>query len=558
MLSIELRFTTGRYHATPWDQHVNEGGIEWPPSPWRLLRALVATWHLKARHDIEAGSLEEVIEALAKAAPSYHLPDATGGHTRHYMPIGQLKDGVERTTKIFDTFLHIGANAPVVIAWPDLVLSDAQAETLRLLLSCLAYFGRAESWVEARLLVNGNARDHAGASNGRTLDVFPLAPDVAPGLDQEMIRVLCPLTSKEIGAWRAHTFEEQLERRLAEKRRDAEARGRDASGVKLGKADKNKLDSVLPRNLLDALDVDTGDLQKQGWSSVPGTRWVEYVRPRDLVTTLPRRQASRAKSELPTAARYAVASQVPPRLTESLSFADRVRTALMSRSCGEAVFSGKAPDGEPLQGNQHAFILPEANGAHGRITHVTLYAPMGFNEAARNAMDTLHNVWGRGGHGVQLVLLGVGAPGDFAGTARGAGQCPLFVERDTWISRTPFIPTRHGKTRGDGTPKLDERGLHIGSPEHDLRRLLRTASLPEPVSVEPIDSTELGGRLVRWLEFRTQRCRGEGKRSMNRGFGFRVVFPRAVRGPIAVGYAAHFGMGAFEPAELRALGPLPR
>jgi CRISPR-associated protein Csb2 len=42
MLCFELRFPGGRYHATPWGTHVNEGQIEWPPSPWRLARALLA------------------------------------------------------------------------------------------------------------------------------------------------------------------------------------------------------------------------------------------------------------------------------------------------------------------------------------------------------------------------------------------------------------------------------------------------------------------------------------------------------------------------------------
>ena len=45
---IKLNFPAGRMHATPWGRHVNEGAVEWPPSPWRILRALVATWHLKA------------------------------------------------------------------------------------------------------------------------------------------------------------------------------------------------------------------------------------------------------------------------------------------------------------------------------------------------------------------------------------------------------------------------------------------------------------------------------------------------------------------------------
>ena len=43
MIALSVRFIAGRYHATPWGHHVNEGLIEWPPSPWRILRALLAS-----------------------------------------------------------------------------------------------------------------------------------------------------------------------------------------------------------------------------------------------------------------------------------------------------------------------------------------------------------------------------------------------------------------------------------------------------------------------------------------------------------------------------------
>ena len=47
MITLSLRFLAGRFHATPWGHHVNEGCAEWPPSPWRLLRSLVAAWQAK-------------------------------------------------------------------------------------------------------------------------------------------------------------------------------------------------------------------------------------------------------------------------------------------------------------------------------------------------------------------------------------------------------------------------------------------------------------------------------------------------------------------------------
>ena len=38
-VSVALTFPGGQFHATPWGHHVNEALPEWPPSPWRLLRA---------------------------------------------------------------------------------------------------------------------------------------------------------------------------------------------------------------------------------------------------------------------------------------------------------------------------------------------------------------------------------------------------------------------------------------------------------------------------------------------------------------------------------------
>ena len=47
MIVISVYFTAGRYHSTPWGHHVNEGALEWPPSPWEAdARALIASWKL--------------------------------------------------------------------------------------------------------------------------------------------------------------------------------------------------------------------------------------------------------------------------------------------------------------------------------------------------------------------------------------------------------------------------------------------------------------------------------------------------------------------------------
>lgn len=536
MLSLELSFPGNRYHATPWNHHVNEGVVEWPPSPWRVLRALVATRHLKAAAEVSEEQLARIVETLAAQQPEYWLPRGSAAHTRHYMPLYQP----DKTTKVFDTFIHVEEDGVVVVTWPDADLAEEDRGALQLLARRMGYLGRAESWAEVRLRSPG---EPPIAPN-----TFPVAADDSVSDGEEIIQTLAPMPPAELAAWRARTYERELERLLGDKRERAAKRGKDPAKVKLSASDKKKLDAAVPATLMDALHVDTGELHKQGWSGVPGARWVDYARPRDRLALLPVPRSRPSATELPTVARFAVASDVPPRLTEAVSVAERVRRALMSRSDGAPVFAGKDASGNPLRGHQHAFVLPEANGEHGYVTHVTLHAPMGFDADARRAMDGLRRVWGPDRYDVQLVLVGVGRPEDFAGTDLRAGQCPLLAESTTWISRTPFVPTRHPKTNRRGEPKLDDAGLQVGSAEHDLRRLLAAEGLPRPVHVESRRSTLVGGKETRWLAFETRRFKGGGLRGARVGAGFELTFDRPVRGPIAVGFGAHFGLGVFVPA----------
>ena len=83
-------------------------------------------------------------------------------------------------------------------------------------------------------------------------------------------------------------------------------------------------------------------------------------------------------------------------------------------------------------------------------------------------------------------------PEDFGGTDPEKGQCPLLARARSWVSRTPFLPTRHPKATRAGVPKVDATGFQIGSPEHELLRLLELAGFPEPEAVEPVASTRPG------------------------------------------------------------------
>jgi len=88
---ISQRFPLGRFHATRWNQNPFEDPFgEWPPSPWRLLRALAARWFQYSREtgDTNEAVRNELLQALASSVPSYRLPKLTwhGKPLRQYQP----------------------------------------------------------------------------------------------------------------------------------------------------------------------------------------------------------------------------------------------------------------------------------------------------------------------------------------------------------------------------------------------------------------------------------------------------------------------------------------
>ncbi len=189
--------------------------------------------------------------------------------------------------------------------------------------------------------------------------------------------------------------------------------------------------------------------------------------------------------------------------------------------------------------------------SQGEITDITVFAPMGFRLLEQEALQRLKEVYIDRESCVQLTLLGLGMPEDFGGTSLEKGQCPLLARARSWVSRTPFLPTRHPKATRAGVPKVDATGFQIGSPEHELLRLLLLAGFPEPVAVEPVASTRLGGQDVPWHAFVRRREMDERRPAANgAGYGFRIEFAEPVQGPVAVGYASHFGMGGFVPMRM--------
>ena len=150
-VAIGFHFPLGEYHATPWDRAVNSGDSEWPPSPWRILRALLSVWHTRCP-DIDLQTVESVIGKLASEPPSYLLPETFPSHTRHYLPGASHSEVSRDTAYTLAPRLQLAPKSQVLVRWPTVELDAHERDSLERLLQGLPYLGRAESICDASLM----------------------------------------------------------------------------------------------------------------------------------------------------------------------------------------------------------------------------------------------------------------------------------------------------------------------------------------------------------------------------------------------------------------------
>lgn len=490
MLTLALGFPAGRYHATGWDHHANEGTVEWPPSPWRIIRALVAAAY-KLWPVVDELALQALIEPLL-APPSYRVPAAGTGHTRHYMPT----DDAGKPVKVFDAF--VTPVSELIVHWRRVELGPDARALLERLLAALTYLGRAESWVEGRI-VDGDP----GELNC-----------VCDDSEHSNLALHALIHPSEYAAWRDGFVAAQQDLPRKERR-------------------------TLPTTWWDVIHTRTDQLFRDGWSSPPGVRRARY---RWTPLTSPRPTRAATSRRHPTLARFECASAVLPGLTQAVMFGDKVRTALMSHSDAHPVFSGRSPDGAIRTDHGHAYFAPSDDDGDGRIDHVVVHAREGFDDAAVRALQRLRKVWGHGGHDVSLTLVALGHAEDFGGLRRDHERGLSAVlgppgGAKVWVSHTPFVPSRHRKHRQGAVREL---------PADQVRAHLAYVGITAAVAIEPISARELDlPRAAEWYRFQTRRPSGHGARGDHRGYGFRLKFAEPVRGPIAIGYAAHYGLGLF-------------
>ena len=517
VVGIEFCFLAGTYHATPWGRHANEADVEWPPSPWRILRALIGVYHrysLCERYDEDV--LRRLIEGLAAEQPVYRLPGAVHTHTKHFMPIAGGK-----TTLVHDAFLRVLPEDPLGVYWPEAHLDGQALALLGEIATLMPYLGRAESWGEARLVSNPPDR----------WDAMPMELDAATEMlergEGEMVDLLAPVSPSEWPLVRSKW----------------PVRKSSLAGV---------------NHLVDALRLGTDVIEKERLNMPLGATRVLYVRRRlDLAVPSGSRPSASLRRDVPkiqaNVARFRLVSKVRTRVLYALDVGEVMHEALEFIGAKQdrltPALTGLEPKTrEPLRcGHAHAFILPVDEDLDGYLDHVLVYKREPFDQEDLDVLQALRQLktpewWPGRERRWQLYFEGMWhAPAGSFSRGEPSGDVPDAYVRPSRVftSITPYLHPWHWK-RG---------GAKFG-PADQIREELRRRGFPEPVSVEALAQIRLAGLPYDARKFRKLRYGARQELPARSGGLWRIEFAEPVYGPIALGANCHYGMGLFYAGEL--------
>jgi CRISPR-associated protein Csb2 len=387
MLAIGVELLFGRYHATAWGRAANEGDVEWPPSPWRLGRALVDSWYRLPGDDRpDEVVIDRLLGALA-SAPRFVLPQGSVGHTRHYMPEA---DGGSTSSPVLDSFVQVDP-ARFTMLWDGVDLTAGDRSDLQRLLDGLGYLGRAESACVAGIVDNPPAGG---------LGSQPFTEQQDPGRD-DVVNVLCLDESASL-----ESLSESTARR----------RGR-------------RLDSA-PSGRWVAYTRPAGALEpRRARPTPPAAPVIELMR-----------FALEGPARPPITEALRVAEIMRAASLRRVNDDDAIS---VERLRGRSVTTDA-----PLEGHQHCHYLVTDEDGDGRVDHISVWCPAGLTRAARGALDVerLSSNW-RLEHPVYVVLVEARTAGDLP-TSGPTAEARIWASHTPFVAVRH--PKRRGGELVDG------------------------------------------------------------------------------------------------------------
>ncbi len=513
-MKVVLRqtFPLGRFHANPWRAFPFEDPYgEWPPSPWRILRAILArSYQYERECGVEgSGWRDEMLRAFCTSRVSWVLPSFSwrGPGLSQYQPAEFEWDPPSRTKKLRNRRVNIPGEKryrPTLARDNFWIVGDMRTESrdyvlwwlldgeawsremfdwLDASLARMTYFGRAESITEVRRV------EHLP----RNVDINCVLEDIP---STGSIPVLIPIAQATLEQVQAVT---------------------DAPSVK---------NSTVPL----------------------GAQWQYAKRPTKPPVRLPR---PRRKSRVPTnLVQFAIGTRVSPTRKSVVVLTQRFRGRVIhefldgdwqraSRSQREAasLLTGKDADGRPLQEEHlHTRFGILFDNDTDNATRLLVWRTHPFDDDEQRAIlnaaeHELQITFGRGQRkdpwAVRLVPLDSQVP-----VPRGFDKQAYA----RWETATPYVPPRHvydrrGRVKPGETPEVQLR-RELGRQEYDTSTM----------------TIKINSGASEWVKtHRPQRNRFDPTNVEKRGYHVSLTFDTPVLGPIALGHSSHFGLGLFVP-----------
>ena len=474
--AIGIRLLSECYAACPWDTAHVEGIVEFPPSSWRIYRAIFAGFFLAfdAGRKVNREDIEEIISILATTLPDYYLPQSTYVQTRT-----NRKDLTDDTRlyksgkKLVSGELRFHPNdCTIYIHW-NVELNKQQIALLDTCLNFCAYLGRRES-------------DAVWQIEDGELPQINCHPDTRGN-----IKTLVP----------GDDFEP-----------------------------KHLLKS--PREIF--------DIQRK--QHIPGAKWTSYISTTSkqiLECNIPIRKFNYIK--------VALVADFPLRDRSTLYFSEKLHDALVSK-CSSTNFTGCDEFGNYLRSNNHVYLVPVIEKR--QIIAFEFYCANGFTLEEERAFITLRKLYSKSGE-ITLRLVAMGKWSDYSSPSK------------VWQSSTPMFLPRYPAT-SRGKPKmLQQSNYQKDCPEHQALKLLLHLPQFELNKNKDIQYKPTGFGLEQWIDgelfcrsqatlftkhWQWKSDRVNGKKTVNQGYWLKLSFARPQFAPIAIGHAAHFGLGVFTPA----------
>jgi CRISPR-associated protein Csb2 len=557
------------------------GNVEWPPSPWRIARALLCTAHRLGGGHVQAALA--LIQRLATTEPRYQLPSAGEVVYAQWMPQLEFDDHplAGARSENGHTLLDLDPDAELLISWPGVELDHAEREQLRTLLESTPFLGQSVSVCELALRDVWPERSNlTGVAVPRSEEAE--AADVKG--ERSIVRLLAPepsVTQQQLEVSTADGVVKAMPAppgsRWVEYVRVIPRRPRPRDDAPRVAAVVHRLEGALRPPVPGPAHPEAGR---------PGPRGkveIEKLVSRAVGLPLTRERLALADDDLDGRAERLVIRLEPPRPTwqaqKLLSPPNRltgpaIDCALRLESVEWDAGGGGSSRGGTSTHVEHllvfrleserpplladAIVVSEAFrrrllGVAGRrlgadAIPAKLSGKRGDGADARDDHRHAH-VLVASADGRVIDRLAVFCP---AGLTRedvllvrsvtlpallGAAirLVPASDERFTQPARrcrthTPFLPVRHPKRRG---------GVLRDTPAEQVAAELRRRGLPEPASVTPLEGP--------WSAFRTLRRAKQGAFPYLGAHGFELEFAEPVQGPIALGRNSHFGMGLFLP-----------